>query len=145
MPEAWFGGRKHRVGKPRALLLGDAVALVVDDDAMVGRALDRMLCRAFSVLAAGSVAEAKQWLRAVPRIDLAFVDHDLPDGVGPLVLEELSRRHPGAARVLMSGRERSALSPAGLDVAHVFLAKPLDFRIVRTVQAAAKSPRQLDR
>jgi hypothetical protein len=37
----------------------------------------------------------------------------------------------------MSGQSRAALQSQDLDAAHVLLAKPLDYRLVRSVWAAA--------
>jgi DNA-binding NtrC family response regulator len=122
----------------------DPVALVVDEDASVVRALATTLCSGFSVLRATSVADAKRWLRTAWRIDIAFVEHDLPDELGSAVLAELLRRHPRAARVLMSRCERAQLSPAVLDAAQLFLSKPLDLGVVRSVQGAVGSARQLN-
>lgn len=121
----------------------ESVALVVDDDALVLRALSRVLHQGFDVLRASNVADAKRWVRAARAIDVAFVDHDLPDGGGSAVLVELLRRHPGAARVLMSGHDRCVLDPSGLEAAHLFLRKPLDLSVVRRVRAATGATRHL--
>lgn len=118
--------------------LRDPVALLVDEDANVVRQLSAFLSQGFSVLGAGSVAEAKRWLRGAPRIDLAFVEQRLPDGSGIEVLNELWHRYPRSARLLMASRTaRRALFGPDLEVAHVLLDKPLDFGLVRRVWAAA--------
>lgn len=85
-------------------------ALVVDDDPEVRRALARFLRPDLEVSLAGSVSEAKAIVAQLDRLDVAFVDWELPDGTGEQVLEWLSR-WPDAIRVLISGRFASSSSP----------------------------------
>ena len=78
-------------------------ALVVDDDPEICRALARCLKPELEVHLAGSVREAEAALAALARVDLAFVDWELPDGSGERILEQLVR-WPDSIRVLISGR-----------------------------------------
>ena len=85
-------------------------ALVVDDDPEVRRALARFLRPELDVSLAGSVSDAKAVLAQLDRLDVAFVDWELPDGTGEQILEWLSR-WPDAIRVLISARFSSSTSP----------------------------------
>lgn len=78
-------------------------ALVVDDDPEVRRALARLLRPELDVHLAGSVAQAAAVLELLDRVDLAFVDWELPDGTGEEILERLAA-WPDAIRVLISAR-----------------------------------------
>jgi DNA-binding NtrC family response regulator len=85
-------------------------ALVVDDDPEVRRALGRLLRPELDVSLAGSVSDAKAIVARLDRLDVAFVDWELPDGTGEEVLEWLSR-WPDAIRVLISARFASNAGP----------------------------------
>jgi len=78
-------------------------ALIVDDDPEVRRAIARLLRPELDVHLAGSVAQAEAVLAALDRLDLAFVDWELPDGTGEQILERLAA-WPDAIRVLISAR-----------------------------------------
>src|SRR5688500_9220750 len=78
-------------------------ALVVDDDPEICRALARCLKPELEVHVAGSVLEAEAAVAGLARVDLAFVDWELPDGSGERILELLAR-WPDSIRVLISGR-----------------------------------------
>lgn len=78
-------------------------ALIVDDDPEVRRAIARLLRPELDVHLAGSVAQAEAVLGALDRLDLAFVDWELPDGTGEQILERLAA-WPDAIRVLISAR-----------------------------------------
>jgi CheY-like chemotaxis protein len=82
-------------------------ALVVDDDPEVRRALARFLRPELDVALAGSVSDAKAIVARLDRLDVAFVDWELPDGNGEQILEWLSR-WPDAIRVLISARFASS-------------------------------------
>jgi len=82
-------------------------ALVVDDDPEVRRALARFLRPELDVSLAGSVSDAKAIVAQLDRLDVAFVDWELPDGTGEQILEWLSR-WPDAIRVLISARFASS-------------------------------------
>jgi CheY-like chemotaxis protein len=78
-------------------------ALVVDDDPEVRRALARFLRPELDVCLAGSVSDARALVENLDRLDMAFVDWELPDGTGEQILEWLTR-WPDAIRVLISAR-----------------------------------------
>jgi len=78
--------------------------LIVDDEAQILSALRRALRReSFEVLTAGSPDEA---LRVVDerRIDAVLSDQKMPGMSGLQLLEEVGRRCPHAARMLITGQ-----------------------------------------
>jgi CheY-like chemotaxis protein len=87
----------------QGLSLAAPRALVVDDDPEVRRALARLLRPELDVHLAGSVVQAEALLARLDRVDLAFVDWELPDGTGEQILERLAA-WPDAIRVLISAR-----------------------------------------
>jgi CheY-like chemotaxis protein len=97
--------------QPAPALLPIRRALVVDDDPEVRRALARFLRPELEVCLAGSVADARVVVAGLDRLDVAFVDWELPDGTGEQILEWLSR-WPDAIRVLISARFASSASAA---------------------------------
>jgi CheY-like chemotaxis protein len=97
--------------QPAPAVLPIRRALVVDDDPEVRRALARFLRPELDVCLAGSVADARLVVAGLDRLDVAFVDWELPDGTGEQILEWLSR-WPDAIRVLISARFASSASAA---------------------------------
>jgi CheY-like chemotaxis protein len=112
-------------------------ALIVDDDPEVCRSLARVLRPELDVYVAGSVDEAEAWLAClVGRVDLAFVDLELPDGSGEQVLERLTR-WPDAIAVLISGRISENENPLrNRALATLVLGKPLAFHVVEALKRA---------
>ncbi len=116
-------------------------ALVVDDDPEICRALARCLKPELDVHLAGSVGEAEAALAGLARVDLAFVDWELPDGSGERILEQLAR-WPDSIRVLISGRlvphdtvsNENPLRNRAL--ANLVLSKPLAFHVVEALKRA---------
>jgi CheY-like chemotaxis protein len=96
----------------RGLAAAAPRALVVDDDPEVCRALARLLRPELDVHLAGSVAQAEAVLARLDRVDLAFVDWELPDGTGEQILERLAA-WPDAIRVLISARLSASGSSLG--------------------------------
>jgi CheY-like chemotaxis protein len=105
---------------------------------------------------AGSVREAEAVLAGLARVDLAFVDWELPDGSGERILEQLAR-WPDSIRVLISGRLMSTESVSTGSVstgsvstgsvstenplrnralANLVLSKPLAFHVVEALKRA---------
>jgi CheY-like chemotaxis protein len=93
------------------------------------------------VYLAGSVLEAEAALAGLARVDLAFVDWELPDGSGERILERLAR-WPDSIRVLISGRlmqndpvlNENPLRNRAL--ANLVLSKPLAFHVVEALKRA---------
>jgi len=113
------------------------LALVVDDDPELRRALARLLRPELDVLSAGSVAQADEILRRLDRLDLAFIDWELPDGTGEQILERLAH-WPDAIRVLISARLLSIENPLkNRALANLVLGKPLALGVVESLKRAA--------
>ncbi len=123
------GGAEGAVGwRPRAL--------IVDDDPEVRRALARLLRPELEVHLAGSVAEAQAALARLDRVDVAFVDLQLPDGTGEEILEQLSA-WPDAIRVLISGSIVSNENPLkNRALANLVLGKPVASHVVEALKRA---------
>ena len=77
--------------------------LLVDDEARILSALRRSLRReGFEIVTAESVAQALRILDERP-VDAIVSDQKMPGGSGLSLLAEAARRHPGAARMLITG------------------------------------------
>jgi CheY-like chemotaxis protein len=113
------------------------LALVVDDDPELRRALARLLRPELDVISAGSVAQAREILRRLDRLDLAFIDWELPDGNGEQILERLAH-WPDAIRVLISARLLTIENPLkNRAIANLVLGKPLALGVVESLKRAA--------
>ncbi|HTV24947.1 MAG TPA: response regulator, partial [Polyangiaceae bacterium] len=122
----------------RAPLVAPAArALVVDDDPEIRRALARLLRPELDVHLAGSVAQAEALLSRLDRVDVAFVDWELPDGTGEQILERLAH-WPDAIRVLISARVVSSENPLkNRALANLVLGKPLALGVIDSLKRAA--------
>jgi len=101
------------------------VLLLVDDDALLRRALGIALSRRFTVLSAPDVDEATRTLRLV-RVHIVLTDFHLPDGTGLDVLREAQLCSPTAMRVLMSASEEALALAQSQALAAMVLLKPFD-------------------
>jgi CheY-like chemotaxis protein len=111
-------------------------ALVVDDDPEICRALARLLRPELEVHLAGSVAQAEALLEQLDRVDLAFIDWQLPDGTGEQILERLAG-WPDAVRVLISARASSETLLETRALANLVLSKPLALGVIEALKRAA--------
>jgi len=92
--------------------------LLVDDEASILSALRRVLRReGFEIVTAQSGVEALRVMDA-RRVDAIVSDQRMPGGTGLELLAEAGRRHPHAARMLITGLAqeipRDALEAAGV-------------------------------
>ena len=104
--------------RPRMLVVDDEPGMIDLFRDLVAKAVN---CQP---VFASNLSDAKA-VMAQQGIDLLVADVNLPDGDGTSLLEELSRRHPMAAAVMMSGdpsvdRTTSAMRGGAMD----FLPKP---------------------
>jgi CheY-like chemotaxis protein len=113
-----------------------ARALVVDDDPEIRRALARLLRPELEVHLAASVAQAEALLERLDRIDVAFIDWELPDGTGEQILERLAH-WPDAIRVLISARASSESLLENRALANLILGKPLALGVIEALKRAA--------
>ena len=96
--------------------LGLPVALVIDDEASLLRAMRRVLRRHFEVLVAGSAAEARE-VAGVRHLDLVLADYLMPgeDGVTCIRrLRELGHHAPALIVSASPGAEVRAAVREGL-------------------------------
>lgn len=119
------------------------VAIVVDDDPLVRRAIARQLATSFKVFLAGTLSNALNTLDQIAalgpsaQLQLAIIDFELPDGTGLPILERLEA-WPDSIRLLMSANvvQLSQFRPCGRLVPLV-LAKPLSFESIEAAKHAA--------
>jgi DNA-binding response OmpR family regulator len=102
--------------------------LLVEDDLMIGRSLDRALTRAG--MAVDWVRTGADCTAAVHNdgYGILLLDLGLPDGSGLDVLQALRRRQSDLAVVIITARDDVASRVAGLDSgADDYVVKPFDF------------------
>ena len=76
--------------------------LVVDDDPLIRRTVERILTRAgYEVVTATNVQEAERYANRLP-FDAALVDYDLASENGLTVLARLRDLQPSCLRILMT-------------------------------------------
>lgn len=100
--------------------------LFVDDDPAVLRALTAALRGGpFHVLTAASGDEALRILGEEP-VDVLVADHQMPAMTGMALLATASHRHPGTARILLTGQASLALAIRAVNESQVcrILTKP---------------------
>lgn len=113
--------------------------LLVDDEALVAKALARLLAKAANVSVALSVAEALDLLSAGD-FDAVISDYNMPGRDGLSFLEEVSRRWPHVTRVLHSGAMPAEASQAvARGVVHELVDKPAPRDVL--IRAVSTRPR----
>ncbi|HEX3346426.1 MAG TPA: response regulator [Polyangiaceae bacterium] len=115
---------------------GKGRCLIVDDEAIVCRAIARLVRREFEPVLAGSVAEASREL-AKPGAWWAFViDVLLPDGSGLDFLADARRTHPTTPAMVLTGWLDPVVVNAAHDLDATCVIKPADGdRILRFLRA----------
>jgi two-component system cell cycle sensor histidine kinase/response regulator CckA len=91
---------------------GQKTILVVEDEVSVRRLITRILSRAgYTVLEAGSAAEAEEVLGGSGAPDVILTDMVLPGGInGRVLVDAVRERNPGIAAVFMSGYSREIVA-----------------------------------
>lgn len=121
-----------------------ANVIVADDESLLRWALGQRLMRdGHAVAEAVDGAAALALLAMVPLPVVVVLDLKLPDMSGLAVLEEIRRRCPEAAVVMMTAYWASeAMEQARRLGAHTLLAKPVDLdRVAEAVDRAAANGR----
>jgi EAL domain-containing protein (putative c-di-GMP-specific phosphodiesterase class I) len=116
------GGRVRHGGKKMARILA------LDDDALVRRAIDRILRRkGHEVIQASQAAQALRLAHDVD-FDIALVDHQLPDATGIEVLSKLRALQPRCIRMLITGHLDLPMVKEAVNQGEVskVIEKPLD-------------------
>jgi HD-like signal output (HDOD) protein/ActR/RegA family two-component response regulator len=107
--------------------------LFVDDDAMVLKALERMLHgmrKEWLMQFAGNGAEALELMAANPA-DVVVTDMRMPGMTGAELLNEILRRHPKTIRLVLSGYADMEMTLECVGGTHQFLSKPCDGETLR--------------
>jgi HD-like signal output (HDOD) protein/ActR/RegA family two-component response regulator len=104
--------------------------LIVDDDELILRSLDRVLRRHAQVAGwdlhfVSNGAAALELLARSP-ISVALVDAQMPRMNGTALLRRIQESHPGVVRILMSGHTDLGRLRTALPLAHQFIPKPCD-------------------
>ncbi|HEX4954923.1 MAG TPA: SpoIIE family protein phosphatase [Thermoanaerobaculia bacterium] len=112
-----------------------AAILVVEDDATLRRALERVLAPLYTVAGVGTVAEALAQLGR-SAFEVALVDVQLPDGDGYCLSRDIQRLSPATDVILMTGSvgaSDESLYRALEENAFYFLYKPFERRVLRAL------------
>lgn len=107
--------------------------LIVDDDASVRHALQRLLRReGYRIYTAGDAADAERILDQ-DAIDVILCDQDMPGKTGIEFLREASTKYPHQRRLMISGRFQSTDVAHAMDAGaiHKFMMKPWDDAILK--------------
>ena len=130
----------------RIAALADRTLLLLDDDNALRTRLGRALeSRGFEVTTAGSVAEAREALRAtVPAF--AVLDMRLEDGNGLKVVEAIRDRREDSRIVMLTGYGAIATAVAAVKAGAVdYLQKPADADdVVKALLATGEAPEPPD-
>lgn len=107
--------------------------LLVDDDHQVLRVLERLVQRMRPGCSVTSVCDGKAALAAIDAnaYDVVVTDIRMPGVSGVDVLRRAKTSRPGTVRVAMSGYAAPQELSEMVDLAHRFLAKPVDFTVLR--------------
>jgi DNA-binding NtrC family response regulator len=114
--------------------------LVVDDEALLRWSLAEVLRRSgHSVIEATSAREALDAITGSDEsIDAVLLDYRLPDSSDLRLLEEVRRRIPTSAVVLMTAHGTAEMVQGALDRgAYCVLSKPFDMHTIPSVVADA--------
>jgi DNA-binding NtrC family response regulator len=114
--------------------------LVVDDEALLRWSLAEVLRRSgHTVIEATSAHEALDAIGdTAPSIDVALLDYRLPDSTDLRLLEEVRRRVPTSAVVLMTAYGTAEMVQGALDRgAYCVLNKPFDMDTIASLLAEA--------
>ncbi len=107
-----------------ATVTGRPRVLAVDDRPEQLEILDRTLGRSFDCELAGGVAEARARLEA-ERFELAICDIEMPGESGMVLVEEIARRWPQTAMIVVTGIDETGVSERAFELgANGYLVKP---------------------
>lgn len=114
--------------------------LILDDDPLVTRALERIVARVFDeIVVAHTTSEARARL-SEPGLVAATIDIDLPDESGLRIASEIREHHPSAALLALSGILEPDPINQALRLGIPFAAKPCDTALLTGfVERAAMS------
>lgn len=113
--------------------MGELRVLVVDDEPLIGRALQRSL-RGFEVTLATEGRQVLEWLAAGRQFDVIVCDVMMPGMDGPQLYAEVARLFPGHAErvIFMTGSATTAAAQEFVKaVRNPVLEKPFDVEALR--------------
>jgi HD-like signal output (HDOD) protein/CheY-like chemotaxis protein len=119
--------------------------LFVDDEPKVLRGIERMLAGAdcdWETAFAGAGRKALELLAQQP-FDVVVSDMRMPEMDGATLLDEVRQRYPDIARIVLSGHSERTLVLRSVLVAHRYLAKPCEFKDLRSVVTRAIALRRV--
>lgn len=120
--------------------------LVVDDDPLIRRSVERILTRAgYEVVTAMNVQEAERYANNI-QFDVAIVDYDLASENGLTVLSRLRDIQPSCLRILMTGHTDFPMVVEAINRGEVLrlVRKPFEASgLVQTLSDAFASMRRL--
>lgn len=120
--------------------------LVVDDDAVLRRTVERILVRAgYEIIVAKDVSEAVRHASNLP-IQAALVDYNLGYETGLQVLSRLRDLQPSCLRILMTGSQDFPMVVEAVNRGEVLrvLSKPFDgTQLINTLEEAFASARRM--
>jgi DNA-binding NtrC family response regulator len=113
--------------------------LVVDDEALIRWSLAEILRRAgHAVIEATSAREALDAISSSSSIHAVLLDYRLPDSADLRLLDEVRRRIPKGAVMLMTAHGTSEMVQSALDRgAYCVLSKPFDMTAIPSMVADA--------
>lgn len=113
--------------------------LLVDDEALILKALERLLKRAgFQVLTADNAEQALQVLAVTP-CKVVISDYRMPDMTGAVLLKHINKQYPHIVCMILSGYAdfKAVIDLLNTGIAFRFLQKPWDdSHLIAEVQAA---------
>ncbi len=119
--------------------------LFVDDEPNVLEGLRNILRRrrkGWDMHFVTSGREAREKLDEAP-FDVLVTDMRMPDIDGATLLRQVQEKHPGVARIILSGHAEQELALRAIPVAHQFLAKPCEPAAFENVVARAVNVQSL--
>ncbi len=119
--------------------------LFVDDEPQVLGALQNLLRRmraSWQMVFVGSGEAALEALAREP-FDVVVSDMRMPRMDGVQLLEQVRERHPGVARIILSGYAEPAAMERAIPLAHQFVSKPCDGESLKAVILRACTVRRL--
>lgn len=107
--------------------------LIADDEALIRWALRQQFSSSFTIVEAGSVAEASELIRDLGRgLRVTLLDLQMPDGTGLLLLDLLRAHAPTCVVVVITAcSDEQLLAQARASGAKAVLAKPVEIPTLR--------------
>ncbi len=109
--------------------------LFVDDEPLILEGLQNLLRRfrkKWKMSFATGGDEALQWL-AKEAFDIVITDMRMPGMSGADLLQKVREKHPGTARIMLSGYSEEETILQALPVAHQYMSKPCDPVILQRI------------